>query len=222
MTLHDLDLEQQELEELAEEIWTLHEEGRSSIEDLRRSSQVRPLDPALRRLVRAGLARLDGQAVVLTDLGRGLGALQVRRHRLAETLFTKVIQAPDSEAVGRAVCVIEHVLDPATTDAVCAFLGHPRQCPHGKAIPAGACCLSVARSDTPLVQPLSRMPPGGVARVASVVSRDRGRLLRLAALGIVPGAELRLQQNAPAVVVSVGETMLALEAEVADAIYVRR
>ena len=29
---------------------------------------------------------------------------------------------------------------PEATDRICAFLGHPRACPHGAPIPPGACC----------------------------------------------------------------------------------
>ena len=28
----------------------------------------------------------------------------------------------------------------ATLDRICAFLGHPKTCPHGKPIPPGPCC----------------------------------------------------------------------------------
>jgi DtxR family Mn-dependent transcriptional regulator len=222
MMLHALDLGAQEVEELAEELWTLHEEGRLGLDDLARTTQVHPMEPALERLVAAGLARRDGGNVTLTASGRELAARQVRRHRLAEVLFTTVMRVADEEAVNRTACVIEHVLDPATTDSVCAFVGHPRACPHGKPIPPGDCCRTLARPQSPLVEPLSRVPPGSEVQVVYMVSRDPRRLVRLGGLGLVPGARLRLQQETPAVVVAIGETTVALDPEIADEVYVRR
>jgi DtxR family Mn-dependent transcriptional regulator len=42
-------------------------------------------------------------------------------------------------------CYFEHILSPAVTDSICAFLGHPRLCPHGRPIPRGACCSAAPR-----------------------------------------------------------------------------
>jgi DtxR family transcriptional regulator, Mn-dependent transcriptional regulator len=170
-----------------------------------------------------GLAALQpGARVSLTEAGRQLAQRQVRRHRLTEILFTTVLEVADDAAVDRTACVIEHVLDAAMTDSVCAFLGHPQRCPHGKAIPAGACCGSFSRPLEPLVQPLARLAPGAAGRIVHIVPREPGRLVRLASLGVVPGARLRLQQTWPAVVIRIGETTLALESDVAGEIFVKR
>jgi len=42
--------------------------------------------------------------------------------------------------VEEQACRFEHILSPEATDRICAFLGHPRACPHGAPIPPGACC----------------------------------------------------------------------------------
>lgn len=220
--LHGLDVATQELEEVAEELWTLQEEGVPTLEALRRTSQVAPLEPALARLVDAGLARTDGARFELTTDGAGLAARQVRRHRLAEVLLTSVIHAPDEAAVDRTACVMEHVLDPATTDAVCTFLGHPRLCPHGKAIPSGECCRSLARPDAPLLEPLSRLSPGTDACVVYMVPGDSHRLVRFASLGLAPGARVHVHQRSPTMVLRIGQTTLAFERALAHEIYVRR
>jgi DtxR family Mn-dependent transcriptional regulator len=95
-------------------------------------------------------------------------------------------------------------------------------CPHGKAIPPGACCRALSRPSEPLVQPLQRLAPGETGRIVHIVPREARRLMRLANLGVVPGALVRLQQKSPAVVLRVGETTLAVEPEFADEIYVKR
>jgi DtxR family Mn-dependent transcriptional regulator len=220
--MHEPDFELQDLEEVAEELWTLGEEGLAGIEALRAHTRVRRLDRALAELQKRGHAVVDGDRVRLTDSGRGLAELMVRRHRLAETLFAAVLHVEDDGAVNRTACLIEHVLDATTTDPVCTFLGHPGACPHGKPIPPGDCCRSFAERVEPLVQPLDRLGPGGEGRVVFVVARDRDRVARLSTLGVIPGAVVRIDQLRPVAVLTVGETTLAVEPEVAAEIYVKR
>lgn len=219
---HDRDLADQDLEEVAEELWTLGEQGRDRLADLRETTQVRELDAALEKLAARNLARLSGDRVVLTPEGRALAELQVRRHRLGEALFTTVLEVEDENAVNRTACVLEHVLGDGLTDSICAFLGHPKFCPHGKPIPAGPCCDSLTRTVEPLVQPLDRLAVGERGRIVYIVPRERERLVRLSNLGIVPGATVGLQQRTSAAVLRIGETTLAVDPAIAGEIYVRK
>jgi Fe2+ transport system protein FeoA len=61
--------------------------------------------------------------------------------------------------------------------------------------------------------------PGDRVVVAGVEG-DPARINRLASLGILPGAELRVQQTRPVVIVESDETVLALEREVAAVVVV--
>jgi DtxR family Mn-dependent transcriptional regulator len=219
---HERELANQDVEEVAEELWTLAEEGRQDLADLRATSQVTRLDAALAELEREGLIARRDERVLLTPPGRVLAQRQVRRHRLAEMLFTTVLHVRDDRAVNRTACVIEHVLDAAMTDSICAFLGHPQVCPHGKPIPSGECCRSFSTAIEPLVQGLDRLAPGERGRIVHIVPGEPGRLVRLASLGVVPGATVQLQQARPAAVLRVGETTLAVEPEIAGEIYVSR
>lgn len=223
MICHEQDLADQDVEELAEELWTLAEEGRDTLADLVQASRVQGVEGVLEQMTHRALARLEaGARVCLTEAGQKLAQRQVRRHRLAEVLFTTVLEVADDTAVNRTACVIEHVLDAGMTDSVCAFLGHPQRCPHGKPIPPGACCRSFSQPLEPLVQPLARLAPGQSARIVHIVPREPERLVRLASLGVVPGTRIQLQQTRPAVVVRIGETTLALESEIASEIFVKR
>jgi DtxR family Mn-dependent transcriptional regulator len=221
MVLHP-DLADQDVEEVAEELWTLGERGLDRVEDLRLSTEVLVLDAALDELSRRGLLRIERGRFALTPAGQELARRQVRRHRLAEVLFTTVLEVRDDSAVNRTACVMEHVLGAGLADAICAFLGHPRYCPHGKAIPQGPCCRELSHTIEPLVQPLDRLPAGADGRIVYITPRDRERLAPLTNLGVVPGARLRVRQKAPAFVVSLGETTLALDAAIAAEIYVKR
>ena len=219
---HERELADQDVEEVAEELWTLLEQGRDRREDLEQTTRVAGLGAALEKLVGRGLIRLEVDRIRLTPRGRQLAELQVRRHRLGETLFTTVLEVRDEQAVNRTACVMEHVLGDGLTDSICAFLGHPRFCPHGKPIPPGPCCRSLTQSIEPLVQPLDRLGVGERGRIVYIVPREPERLVKLSSLGIVPGVTISLLQRSPAAVLRVGETTLAVDPAIASEIYVKR
>ena len=221
MTQHP-DLADQDVEEIAEELWTLGERGCDRVTDLRETSQVADVDAALAKLRSRGLAEILGERVLLTSRGRALAELQVRRHRLGETLFTTVLEIRDDDQVNRTACVMEHVLGDGLTDSICTFLGHPKFCPHGKPIPPGPCCRSLSRTVEPLVQPLDRLAVGERGRIIYIAPREAERLVKLSTLGLIPGAILHLKQTNPAAVLSIGETTLAVDPEIAGEIYVKR
>lgn len=219
---HDRDLADQDVEEVAEELWTLGEQGSDRLSDLRDMTRVVELGPALEQLETRGLVRVEAGSVQLTPQGRELAARQVRRHRLAEALFTTVLDVHDDEAVNQTACVMEHVLSGGIADSICAFLGHPVICPHGKPIPPGACCRSFTKTVQPLVQPLGELAIGEEGRVVFISPRAPERMTKLSNLGVVPGATVRLQQRKPAAVLRIGETTLALDSEAAGEIYVKK
>lgn len=219
---HHRELADHDLEHLAVGIWCLDEEGRATVSELRLQARVDGLDEVLGQMAARGLVRTSPTRVELTQAGRSLAERVVRRHRLAELLFSAVLDIRDDRVVNRTACVMEHVLSAEVTDSVCSFLGHPKFCPHGKPIPAGPCCRSFSNAVEPLVQRLDTLAVGNTARIAYIVPRDPERLVRLSNLGIVPGATIRLRQRRPATVISIGETTLAIDRDIADELYVKK
>jgi len=83
----------------------------------------------------------DGTMIVeLTPRGRERAGSIIRRHRLAERLFTDSLAMDSESEIEQQACKFEHILSPEATDKICTFLGHPRTCPHGAPIPPGQCC----------------------------------------------------------------------------------
>ncbi len=70
-------------------------------------------------------------------------------------------------------------------------------------------------------QPLTQLQVGQEGEVTAIESVGAGRLAHLSTLGIVPGSRVTLRQRHFAYVVQVGETEVALDAEVAREIVVR-
>jgi putative ABC transport system ATP-binding protein len=99
---------------------------------------VNPCHDALKP---AGVSIGDGSMIVeLTPRGRQRAADIIRRHRLAERLFTDSLALESESEIEQQACKFEHILSSEATDKICTFLGHPRTCPHGAPIPLGQCC----------------------------------------------------------------------------------
>jgi DtxR family Mn-dependent transcriptional regulator len=211
-------------EEVLEELWTAREGSRSlTISSLAETIHAGPGEgwgDVAEELVEQGLVRLSVGELVLTEAGEREARQLVRCHRLAEVLFHEVLELPMEVSEAHA-CRLEHVLTPQVAAAVCSFLGHPPLCPHGRPIQPGDCCSALSRSVSSLICRLLDLVPGEKGRVVLVAPRHRDRLGQLTDLGITPGAVLTLRQRKPSMVVEVDQTVLALEDEIAEGIYLR-
>jgi Mn-dependent DtxR family transcriptional regulator len=106
---------------------------------------VNPCHDAMRP---EGTFNRDGSAIVqLTPRGRSKAGSIIRRHRLAERLFTDSLAMDSESEIEQQACKFEHILSPGATDKICTFLGHPKTCPHGAPIPPGPCCQGKVRSE---------------------------------------------------------------------------
>ncbi len=77
------------------------------------------------------------EGIQLTDKGREIAKRIIRAHRLIEVLMKNTLR---TEVREETVCGMEHHMDEEFMNAICTLLKHPRQCPHGNAIPRGRCC----------------------------------------------------------------------------------
>ena len=211
------------VEELLEAIFAEGESARSEVSQvLQRLGDHAPGPGAgdFRELQDMGLVRVDGDRVALTGTGEARARGVIRRHRLAERLFRDLLDLSEGVAESQA-CEFEHILSPEATDSVCTLLGHPPTCPHGKSIPPGECCGEFHKTVRPLVTGLPHFPLGETGRIVFIAPKFHDRMDRLAALGVIPGSELRLHQRSPSYVIELGETTIALDAEIAGEIFVK-
>ena len=152
------------VDHLLEQIWICGEEGKAAQPEFLRVEgpagqlPIVGAEPATRLLARMADSRLiefngsnngsvasatidaaNGAEVHLTEAGSRRARDVVRRHRLAERLFTDTFAIEDAEAQVQA-CRFEHIITPELDQRICSFLGHPKTCPHGNPIPPGICC----------------------------------------------------------------------------------
>jgi putative ABC transport system ATP-binding protein len=166
--------DEEQLDEVLEELWVLDEHGEIAEVERMEVHGALPVSLAIEKMIEMELvvstphppephdhrpfvnpchdalkpvsaSMGDGTMIVaLTTRGRERAASIIRRHRLAERLFTDSLAMDSESEIEQQACKFEHILSPEATDKICAFLGHPRTCPHGAPIPPGPCCgLSV-------------------------------------------------------------------------------
>ncbi|HEY6867311.1 MAG TPA: iron dependent repressor, metal binding and dimerization domain protein [Candidatus Eisenbacteria bacterium] len=120
-------------------MWSLEEEDRKPEPRRVKVPDVVDNRRTLLGMAESGLIALADERIEFTRRGRARARDLVRRRRLAEVLFSSAMRLPEAE-VEAAACRMEHIIDPEVTDSICAFLRHPRRCPHGRPIPSGDCC----------------------------------------------------------------------------------
>jgi len=163
-------VDEEQFDEVLEELWALNEHGQIAELEHMEVHGALPVSIAVEKMVALGLVTTtphppqahdhkrfvnpchealkpasvsigDGSMIVeLTASGRQRAADIIRRHRLAERLFTDSLAMDSETEIEQQACKFEHILSPEATDKICAFLGHPRTCPHGAPIPPGPCC----------------------------------------------------------------------------------
>lgn len=147
----------------------------------------------LRRLARQGLvAYAPYKPVVLTEEGRRLALVMVRRHRLLETFLVSTLGYTWDEVHDDAER-LEHAVTPLLMARIDALLGHPEADPHGDPIP---------RADLSVPQHLDALRLDEAAPGRYVVVRindDHTEVLqRLTDLQVRPGSLVRIAANGAA------------------------
>ncbi|MBI5144454.1 MAG: metal-dependent transcriptional regulator [Candidatus Omnitrophica bacterium] len=203
-------------EEILETLWVHGEESGASV-DL----GVSKGEPAIDELERSGHVKLISDKITLTEKGKGEGRQIVRRHRLAERLFTDVLDIK-RKLVHPVSCQFEHLLHEGIDENICILLGHPKTCPHGQPIPEGECCRKSKEMIGKVISSLSGLAPNQRGRVAYIHTKDPKKLQKLMSMGILPGMPVSLIQKFPSYVFQIGQSQFAVDKELAEAIFVRR
>lgn len=207
-------------DEILEALWTMAEDELQTRADLASRVHSSRLDEIVGEMIAEGDVAEDGDKFTLTNKSRERASQIIRRHRLAERLFCDVFGLEEHSWEASA-CSFEHILDIRVVESVCAFLGHPPVCPHGKQIPPGRCCTNNRAPIEPLVTPLNVLKVGESGRIVFITPRTKRILNRLASYGVVPGSELTLKQRYPSYVIHIDQTDVAIETDIAKEIFIR-
>lgn len=137
------------------------------------------------------LERPQDSGLRLTAEGQAAALRVVRRHRLLETFLARVLDMAWDEVHAEAE-LLEHALSERLEERIDTALGHPTRDPHGDPIPPRH-----GPHHEDWGQSLDLVPAGVRFRVERVCDRDSEALRYLGALGVVPGAVLDVQEQAP-------------------------
>jgi len=207
-------------EEILEAMWTAIEEKGEGYAEMGEIA-VTADDPALDELMKYALIEKKEGRITFRPEGRSEGRRTIRRHRLAERLIMDVINIKGESGDSKA-CQFEHLLNEGMDAKVCTMLNHPDTCPHGKAIPAGDCCLEAKRSGDLGVVPLTELKSGEEGKIAYIQTEDNKKMQKLVAMGVLPGNSIQLMQSSPSYIFRVGYSEFAVDAEMAREIFVTR
>ena len=177
-------------------------------------------DEALKELIHFGLVEVKNNKIKLTDKGQDEARNCVRRHRLAERLLIDVLDVKE-KILHETSCKFEHLLHKGLDDSICTLLGHPKTCPHGKAIPEGNCCRDIKKGPKKVVMRLSDLEVNQKAKVSYLQTNDRSALQKIIAMGVLPKTDIELIQKFPSYVFRTGKTRFAIDRELASQIFVR-
>lgn len=208
-------------DEILEQAWIKREEGTVSVDGLLACPEAKVTMEDIEEMQRCSFLSVKDGTVLLMPEGEKRASDIIRSHRLAERLFTDILElkSPDMES---NACTFEHCLSQEVTESICTLLGHPVECPHGKTIPQGECCKRAKKELASVISSLVELKPGMKAKVAYITTKHHSRLDKLTAMGIIPGATIFVHQTFPSYVIKIGETQIALDRDALRDIYVRR
>ena len=140
--------------------------------------------------------------VRLSPQGRVLALHVLRRHRLIEQFLVEVLGFDWSEVHEEAERM-EHVVSDALLDRIDAYLGHPKEDPHGDPIPSAQGELLRGKAET-----LAECPEATAVTVARISDQDPEFRQYIAKAGLNPGVPVKVVERNPSadsVRVEVGE-----------------
>ena len=205
--------------EYAEAIWELEEAGIPVLQArIARWLGVSPasVSEMIRRMQAEGLVDIDHE-VQLTEDGRHLAAVVVRRHRLAERFLSEVLNLPWAKVHAEAE-VWETMISDDVEKAMWAVMDDPKTCPHGNPIPG-------AGYRPPTMKPLAEMETGEtllLERISEELELDAEMMRFLDENHLRPDCRIRMVQRDPygAVTIEVADHRVGIGAFASERLFV--
>lgn len=135
----------------------------------------------LQKLEKKGLIEYRAnKGASLTEQGKKVAVLTVRRHRLWERFLTDILGLRWDKVHDEA-CRLEHATSPDTEKGLVSILGDVDTCPHGHYIPDREGNIKEERAT-----PLSEFEPGQKAYILAIAREEPGLLRESEKLGLKP------------------------------------
>lgn len=183
--------------------------------DIARELRVKPgtVTKMISKLaVRGYVAWAPYRGVKLTERGRQIAERIIRRHRIAECFFSKMLGF-DLVKSHVYAHMLEHLPD-EVFDRLYEVLGKPGKCPHGNPIPGSGYA-------PPNDRPLTSFRPRTLVKITRILCDSRTEtLMKLRLVGIELGMDVCIESSSKdGVALLIGESKVSLDAELS--MYVR-
>jgi len=158
------------------------------------------------------------EGTTLTAEGERIALNVLRKHRLAETFLVNMAGYALDE-IHEEACHMEHAISDRLADRLEAMLGYPTLDPHGHPIPTKEGIVTALSYPT-----LAEMNAGQSLTVQQITDWDEAQLSYLCELGLIPGAELIIQEIAPfdgPMTLLINDKTVALAQNLAQSVYVQ-
>ncbi len=173
----------------------------------------------IQRLSRLGLVRAEPyRGARLTHTGRGAALQLIRRHRIIESYLVERLGF-GWENVHEEAERLEHAASDELIARMADSIGNPTEDPHGAPIPSA----DGEVDETPL-KSISDLAEGRSATVVRMSDRDPEFLRYLDAMGVRPGARLRVEAREPfggPITIEVEGERHAVGVAAAERVYIR-
>lgn len=173
----------------------------------------------LKVLKKEGLVNYERyRGVSLTEEGNIKARALRRKHHIMERFLTDVLDIDHKEAHDQA-CAVEHSISDETADRMCRIIGTK----------VDADCTTCNNPCTEYRSPIlnciaaSDMGQGERGRISHLSSENGDVIRKLISMGFVPGRDVELSASVSdkgARIIKIGETTIALDKDMASAIYV--
>jgi len=205
-------------EEILEAIWTSEEYNDSSLKNIEKICHTNFDENLLKEMQKDDLIAYDENNIYFTGKGKEIAQSLIRRKRLGEELLEHVLQIRGEKAK-KIVCEFEHSVIPEVEESICILLGHPVECPHGRPIPPGACCLTRKNCIEKKVDPITNFNVNDKIKISYIRPQNHQRLHKLISFGLKPGTIIEIHQTRPTFIIKYDRTEIAMDREIAENIY---
>ena len=173
----------------------------------------------LKVLQKEGLVNYERyRGVSLTEEGNIRARDLRRKHHIMERFLTDVLEIDHQDAHDQA-CAVEHSISDDAANKMCRMMGTKVDGDCGTC--KNPCHNSADKLG--ITTPLSEMKQGDKGCISHLSSEDASVVRKLISMGFVPGREVELSATVSdkgARVIRIGETTIALDREIASAVYV--
>lgn len=174
----------------------------------------------LKVLANEGLVEYERyRGVRLTDEGLAYARQIRKKHHVLESFLINVLNVDRMTAHNEA-CRLEHALSEESAIKMCQMMGTQvdSDC-QSCSIP----CKAASSEGTNITASLSDLSPGDRGVISHLRNSDPKIVKKLIMMGFVPGREITLDSSLPGenmTVVSVGDSLVALAADLAYSVYI--